>query len=404
MINTEIRNLFPMLQKQIHEQNLIYFDNAATTQKPYKVIQAIQDFYSNNYASSHGIHSLARETGIMVERTREKIAGFIKSKSAKEVVFTKGATESINLVAYHFEKILKKSDNIIISIAEHHANLIPWQRACKQTGATLKHLKINQAGDFDLQALEDLMDQNTKLVALTHCSNVIGKTTPIKQIAKIVHKNKSLFLVDGTQAIVHQKIDVNDLDIDFYVFSAHKMFGPTGIGILYCKYNILENLEPYQVGGEMIESVNLESATFAKAPQKFEAGTLNFAGIVGFEAAIDFCIEIEKKYDLLKIEKDLTSHFNKRIVEVEGVNIIGQNKTEIPLFSFYFENVNGLDLAYLLDSKSIAVRTGKHCAEPLHDFYKINSSLRASLTIYNTISEIDIFIETLKKQVKKLQR
>lgn len=393
----KIREDFPILKRKVNNYPLVYFDNAATSQTPQQVIDVIVDYYSNYNANIHrGVHSLSQEATDKYEQARIKIQQHFNAAKAYEILFTSGTTHGINLVASGFASLLKKGDEILVSALEHHSNIVPWQMLCEKTGAVLKVVPMNQNGELIFEEFENLLSEKTKLVFLNHVSNALGTVNPIKKIIDTAHKVGAAVLIDGAQAAPHIKADVQALDVDFYVVSAHKMCGPTGIGILYGKEEWLEKLPPYQGGGEMIETVTFEKTTYAGLPHKFEAGTPNICGGIAFGAALDYMNKIG--FDkIAAYEQVLLDYATKKLLEIEGMKIYGLSKEKTAVISFNIEGLHPYDIGTLLDKMGIAVRTGHHCAQPIMDFYKIPGTVRASFAFYNTKEEIDRFIEGVKK-------
>lgn len=394
-----IRSQFPVLSRQIIDgKPLVYLDNAATVQKPLSVIEAVEQYYTQYNSNIHrGTHTLSRQATEMFEQSREKIRQFIGAKHAHEIIFTKGTTESVNLVASSFAKaFLKPDDEIIISAMEHHANIVPWQLAGEQYGSRLKIIPLDENGDLQLEAYENLFSERTKLVAVSHVSNVLGTINPIKKIIDIAHQYHVPVLVDGAQGIKSRKIDVQDLDCDFYCFSGHKIYAPMGIGILYGKEKYLDNMPPYQGGGEMIDRVSFEKTTFNRLPFKFEAGTPNVGGAVGLAKAIDFMTDCGIE-NMIAHEDALLAYATRKLQETEGVNIIGTAKEKAAVISFLQNNIHPTDTGTLLDMMGVAVRTGHHCAQPLIDALNIPGTVRISFAVYNDFEDIDIFIQALQK-------
>lgn len=399
---TKIRTDFPILNQKVYEKPLIYFDNAATTQKPKVVIDTITKLYSEYNSNVHrGVHYLSEKMTREYEEAREKIQNFLNAKSNKEIIFTKSTTDSINLVAFSFgETYIKENDEIIISEMEHHSNIVPWQMLCQRKGAHLKVIPFNDKGELLLEEYKKLINSKTKLVAITHVSNAIGTINPIKEIIAIAHQNNIPVLIDGAQAIQHEKVDVQEIDCDFYVFSGHKIYGPTGIGILYGKEHWLNEMIPYQGGGDMIERVKFEHTTYAELPFKFEAGTPNFIGAIGLGVAIDYLKEIGLD-NIKNYEKKLLDYGTSKLMALNGLKLYGTAENKISLFSFLLNNIHHFDLGILLDKMGIAVRAGHLCTQPVWDHYKIEGSTRASLAFYNTLEEIDVLCEALK-QIQKM--
>ncbi|MGY5845821.1 aminotransferase class V-fold PLP-dependent enzyme [Salegentibacter sp. HM20] len=393
----KIREDFPILKRKVNNYPLVYFDNAATSQTPQQVIDVIVDYYSNYNANIHrGVHSLSQEATDKYEQARIKIQQHFNAAKAYEILFTSGTTHGINLVASGFASLLKKGDEILVSALEHHSNIVPWQMLCEKTGAVLKVVPMNQNGELIFEEFENLLSEKTKLVFLNHVSNALGTVNPIKKIIDTAHKVGAAVLIDGAQAAPHIKADVQALDVDFYVVSAHKMCGPTGIGILYGKEEWLEKLPPYQGGGEMIETVTFEKTTYAGLPHKFEAGTPNICGGIAFGAALDYMNKIGFG-KIAAYEQELLDYATKKLLEIEGMKIYGVSKEKTAVISFNIEGLHPYDIGTLLDKMGIAVRTGHHCAQPIMDFYKIPGTVRASFAFYNTKEEIDRFIEGVKK-------
>ena len=396
----KIRDQFPILNKKINNHQLVYFDNAATTQKPKKVINAINEYYSEYNANIHrGIHTLAEKATNEYEKTRKSVSQFINSKSEKEIIFTRGTTEGINLIASSFVKnFLTKEDEIIISEMEHHSNIVPWQMICEENGIVLKTINVLENGEIDLDNFKELINDKTKFLSIVHTSNTLGTVNPIKQIIEICKKNNITTMVDGAQASAHSKINVQDLNCDFFVLSAHKMYGPTGVGIVYGKEEILEKMPPYMGGGEMIKEVNFLKTTYNELPYKFEAGTPNIGDVIGFNKALNFISDIGFD-NISSYEKKLKDYASNSLNKIDGLKIIGNSKNKIGIFSFTLKKVHYYDLGLLLDSKGIAIRTGHHCTQPLMDKFNLEGTARVSLAIYNTKEEIDYFVEKIKKLI-----
>jgi len=394
----KIRQDFPILNQKVYGKDLIYFDNGATTEKPIQVIEAIKDFYCTKNANIHrGVHYLSDTSTNAYENARKTVANFIGASKNEEIVFTRGTTESINLVANGFRRdILTKGDEVLVSQMEHHANIVPWQMACEETGAKLKVIPMTEKGELILSEYLKMLNSNVKIVALTHISNVLGTINPVKEIIAEAHKLNIPVLIDGAQSIQHTKIDVHDLDCEFYVFSGHKIYAPTGIGALYGKMEWLEKLPPYQGGGDMIDKVTFEKTTYADVPLKFEAGTSNYVGAVALAKAIDYLFEIGIE-NIANYEHELLVYATKKLSEIEGLRIIGQAENKASVISFVLDNAHYYDVGTILDKMGIAVRTGHHCAQPLMDYYKIRGTIRASFAFYNTKQEIDTFVSALKR-------
>jgi cysteine desulfurase/selenocysteine lyase len=400
----EIRKDFPILSRTVNGKPLVYFDNGATAQKPQQVIDAISHYYAFQNSNIHrGVHTLSREITIAYEEARKTIQLHLNAKQASEIIFTKGTTESINLVAHCFGKInISEGDEIIITQMEHHSNIVPWQLLCEEKKAVLKYIPINEAGELMLEELPQLITSKTKLVAFTHISNTLGTINPVKEmIATIRSLSKAAILIDGAQAVPHLKPDVQDLDCDFYVFSGHKLFGPTGVGILYGKEEWLQKFPPYQTGGGTIKTVTLEKTEFADSPLKFEAGTPHIEGGVGLAAAINYVAEIGFE-NIQKHEDDLLQYATKQLKEIESLVIYGNAKHKTSVISFNVGSIHPFDIGTLLDKYGVAIRSGHHCTQPLWQFYKIPGTIRASFAFYNTFEEVDVFIEALKKSIRLL--
>ena len=395
-----IRDQFPILNKKINNNQLVYFDNAATTQKPIQVIESINKYYSEYNANIHrGIHTLAEKATQEYEKTRKTVSKFINSRSEKEVIFTRGTTEGINLIASSFVKnFIKKGDEIIISEMEHHSNIVPWQMICEENGIILKTINVFENGEIDLDNFKELISNKTKFLSIVHTSNTLGTVNPIKEMIEICKKNNINTMIDGAQASAHSKIDVQDLNCDFFVLSAHKMYGPTGVGIVYGKEEILEKMPPYMGGGEMIKDVNFKKTTYNELPYKFEAGTPNIGDVIGFNEALSFINNIGLD-NISLYEKELKNYASNSFNKIEGINIIGNSKNKIGIFSFTMDKIHYYDLGLLLDSKGIAIRTGHHCTQPLMDKFNLEGTARVSLAIYNTKNEIDYFVEKLKQLI-----
>ena len=393
----KIRKDFPILKRKVNGYPLVYFDNAATSQTPQQVIDAIVDYYSNYNANIHrGVHSLSQEATDKYETARRTIQKHFNAEKPYEIILTSGTTHGINLVASGFASILKQGDEILVSALEHHSNIVPWQMLCQRTGAVLKVIPMNENGELIFSEFEKLLSQKTKIVFLNHVSNALGTVNPIKKIIEKAHEKGAAVLIDGAQAAPHIKADVQELDVDFYVASAHKMCGPTGVGMLYGKEEWLNKLPPYQGGGEMIATVTFEKTTYADLPHKFEAGTPNICGGIAFAAAIDYMNSIGFE-NIAAYEEDLLHYATKKLNEIEGMKIYGVSEEKTAVISFNIEGLHPYDIGTLIDKMGIAVRTGHHCAQPVMDFFKIPGTVRASFAFYNTKEEIDRFIEAVKK-------
>jgi len=398
MFNVEtIRKDLPILSRKVNGKPLVYFDNAATSQTPQQVIDVIVDYYSNYNANIHrGVHSLSQEATDKYEQARHKIQNHFNAKFAHEIIFTSGTTHGINLVANGFSSILKDGDEVIVSALEHHSNIVPWQMLCERTGAILKVIPMNQEGELVISEYDKLLSNKTKLVFVNHISNALGTINPIENIITKAHNVGAAVLIDGAQASPHIKADVQKLDVDFYVVSAHKMCGPTGVGMLYGKEEWLNKLPPYQGGGEMIAEVTFEKTTYATLPHKFEAGTPNICGGIAFGAALDYMNAIGFD-NIAKYEHELLEYGTQKLSEIEGLKIYGTAKHKTSVISFNLEGIHPYDVGTILDKMGIAVRTGHHCAQPIMDFYKIPGTVRASFAFYNTKQEIDALVEGVKK-------
>ena len=395
----KIRAQFPILSQTVNGKPLVYFDNGATSQKPQVVIDSIVEYYSNYNANIHrGVHTLSQLATDAYEQARTKIQKHFNAKQSYEIIFTSGTTESINLVTNGFASLVEKDDEIIISALEHHSNIVPWQMLCEKTGAVLKIIPIDVNGELILSEYEKLLSKKTKLVCCNHISNALGTLNPIEEIIKKAHAVGAAVLIDGAQSCPHLQPDVQALDVDFYVTSAHKMCGPTGVGMLYGKEEWLRKLPPYKGGGEMIASVTFEKTTYADLPHKFEAGTPNVCGGIAFGAAIDYMNEIGFD-NIAKHEHELLVYGTQKLQEIEGLTIYGPTDLfkKASVISFNIENIHPYDIGTIIDKLGIAVRTGHHCAQPIMDFYKIPGTIRASFAFYNTKEEIDIFVAAVKK-------
>ena len=393
----EIRKDFPILNRKINGKSLVYFDNAATAQTPKQVIDVIVDYYSLYNANIHrGVHQLSQEATDKYEESRQTIQKHFNAKHAHEIIFTSGTTHSINLVASGFRSILKKNDVVLVSALEHHSNIVPWQMLCEKTGALLKVIPMTQEGELDMDEFETLLKLKPKLIFTNHISNALGTINPIKKIITKAHSVGAAVLVDGAQACPHIKPDVQELDVDFYVTSAHKMCGPTGVGMLYAKEEWLKKLPPYQGGGEMISEVTFDNTTYADLPHKFEAGTPNICGGIAFGAAVDYMNSIGFER-IAAYENELLAYATTKLLEIEGLKIYGTSSNKTSVISFNIEGVHAYDLGTIIDKLGIAIRTGQHCAQPIMDFYGISGTARASFAFYNTKEEIDLLVAALKK-------
>lgn len=399
---TEIREQFPSLRQQVYGKNLIYFDNGATSQKPQVVLDAIQKYYGKDNANIHrGVHHLSQVATTQYEEARKSIQTYINAEHSHEVIFTKGTTDAINLVAWSFGELLQAGDEIIISAMEHHSNIVPWQLLCERKGCVLKVIPIDQNGDLIQKEYEKLLSQKTKLVAITHISNTLGTINPVRTMTEKAHAVGAKVLLDGAQSIQHKQIDVQQLNCDFFVFSGHKVFGPTGIGVLYGKEDILNAMPPYQGGGDMIAKVTFEKTTYNELPFKFEAGTPHIAGAICLGTAIEYLNTLDMEA-VVSYEEDLAAYAQGLLETFEGVTIIGKAKAKTSVVSFVVDGIHPFDIGTLLDKQGIAVRTGHHCTQPLMDFFKIPGTTRASFAFYNTKEEIDKFIAAVERSISML--
>lgn len=393
-----IKEQFPILQQEVNGHPLVYLDSAASSQKPRSVIQAISEYYEKNHSNVHrGVHTLGSRATEAYESAREKVAAFLNAAQPEEIVFTRGTTTGLNLVASSYARsVCKEGDEIVITPMEHHSNLIPWQQAAKATGATLKYIPLQPDGSLSLEDVEKTITPNTKVVSVTYVSNVLGVVNPIKEIAKIAHRNGAVMVVDGAQSTPHMKIDLQDLDCDFYAFSGHKMCGPTGIGALYGKKALLENMEPIEYGGEMIDFVDLYESTWKDVPYRFEGGTPIIAGAVGLAAAIDFLQEIGLD-EIDKHERKLAAYAYSRLTQMDGLTVYGPAENRVGLVTFNLGDIHPHDVATVLDSEGIAVRAGHHCCQPLMRWLNVSATARASFYLYNTEEDIDRLADGLLK-------
>ena len=398
-----IRQQFPILNRDVKGKPLVYFDNAATSQKPQVVIDALINYYTGYNANIHrGIHTLAEEATAAFELTRDAVKQFIHAGSREEVVFTRGTTESINLVAYTWgRQNIKEGDEIVISAMEHHSNIVPWQILCEEKKAVLKAFPVNDEGEILFDEFEKLLSSKTKLVSVVHASNSLGTINPVKKIIDAAHQKGIVVMVDGAQSTVHLDIDVQEMDCDFFAFSSHKLYGPTGIGILYGKKKLLESMPPFQGGGEMIKQVTFEKTTYNDLPYKYEAGTPNIADTIALKTALDFIHETGKE-KIRRHENELLKYATAQLEPIPGLHIIGKAKEKVSLVSFVIDNIHPQDLGILLDNRGIAVRTGHHCTQPLMDRFCIPGTVRASFAMYNTKEEIDELVKGLQKAIKML--
>jgi cysteine desulfurase/selenocysteine lyase len=401
----KLREEFPILHQKINGRDLVYFDNAATTQKPRRVIQAIVDYYEGYNANIHrGIHTLAEKATRAFEDTREAAVGFLNARSKEEIIFlSRGVTEGVNLVAHSYGRtFLKSGDEIIVSAIEHHSNIVPWQMVCEEKGSKLRVIPVNDNGELIIEEYLKLLSPKTKMVVLNHVSNSLGTINPIKEIIAAAHDAGAVVLVDGAQAAAHLKIDVQDLDVDFYCISSHKMYGPTGAGILYGKRDLLEKMPPFFGGGEMIKQVTFEKTTYNDLPYKFEAGTPNIADTIALKPAIDFINGLTKEA-ISAHEHELLKYATAEVGKLNGVRLIGTAKNKVGILSFVVEGIHHFDIGQMLDARGIAVRTGHHCTQPLMDRLKIEGTVRASFAVYNTKAEIDQLVEGLERIISFLK-
>ena len=394
----KIRGLFPVLHQEVHGRPLVYFDNAATTQKPQAVLDALRNYYEHDNSNIHrGAHTLADRATRHYEATREKVKDFINSRESAEVIFTKGTTESINLVAQTFgRKFIGKDDEIIISTMEHHSNIVPWQMLCEEKGAKLRVIPIQENGEIVFEEFEKLLNPKTKLVSIVHASNALGTINPVKKIIQAAHEIGAKVLLDGAQSTSHLEIDVQELDCDFLAFSAHKLYGPTGLGVLYGKREILEEMPPFLGGGEMIKEVSFEKTTYNEIPFKFEAGTPNIADVIAFGQALDFIQSLGKK-QIKAHEDELLSYANQLTKDIKGFIPVGTAADKVSVLSFNIQGMHPFDVGQMLDARGIAVRTGHHCTQPLMHRFGIEGTVRASFAVYNTKSEIENMAEGIAK-------
>lgn len=392
-----IRKDFPILSREVNGKPLIYFDNAATSQTPQQVIDAIVDYYSRYNANIHrGVHTLSQEATDAYEQARIKVQQHFNAAKSREIIFTSGTTHAINLVASGFSTLVKEGEEIMVSALEHHSNIVPWQMLCERTGAILKVIPMNEQGMLEMDEFDKLLSEKTRLVFVNHVSNALGTVNPVKEIIKRAHEVGAAVLIDGAQAAPHIKADVQELDVDFYVVSAHKMCGPTGVGMLYGKEEWLNKLPPYQGGGEMIATVTFENTTYADLPHKFEAGTPDICGGIAFGAALDYMNSIG--FDkIAAYEQELLDYATKKLLEIEDLKIYGTAKEKTAVISFNIGDIHPYDIGTIIDKLGIAVRTGHHCAQPIMDYYRIPGTVRASFAFYNTREEIDSFVEAVRK-------
>ena len=401
----KLREEFPILHQKVNGRDLVYFDNAATTQKPKQVIQALVDYYSGYNANIHrGIHTLAEKATKAFEETRDAARAFINAKEREEIIFlSRGVTEGVNLVAHSYGRtFIHSGDEIIVSAIEHHSNIVPWQMVCEEKGAKLRVIPVNDNGELIIEEYHKLLSSKTRMVVLNHVSNSLGTINPIKEIITAAHNAGAVVLVDGAQAAAHLKIDVQDLDVDFYAISSHKMYGPTGAGILYGKRELLEKMPPFFGGGEMIKQVTFEKTTYNDLPYKFEAGTPNIADTIALKPAIDFINGLTKDA-IAQHEHELLKYATAQVGSMEGVRLIGTAKNKVAILSFVIEGIHHFDIGQMLDARGIAVRTGHHCTQPLMDRLKIEGTVRASFAVYNTKQEIDQLVDAMDRIINFLK-
>ena len=393
-----VREEFPILSKKVNNKPLIYLDNASTTQKPKSVIETIQNYYESTNSNIHrGVHHLSQKATEEYEKSRETIQHFIGADSSKEIIFVRGATEAVNLVANSYVKpLLSEGDNIIISQMEHHANIVPWQIIAKEKKIKIRVVPINNDGELIIDEIDKLIDEKTKFISLNHVSNSLGTINPIRKLIQKAHQNDIRIMIDGAQAVQHMKVNVAELDVDFYCFSGHKMYGPTGIGILYGKKEILDEMEPYQGGGDMIKSVTFEKTIYNDVPHIFEAGTPNIVGAIGLGKAVEFIENITIE-EIEKHELNLLNYATDKIKKIKGIQIIGNSKVKASVISFVMEGIHPHDIGTIMDNLGIAIRAGHHCTQPIMDFYEIPATARASFAIYNTKEDVDKLIDGIQK-------
>ena len=398
-----IRQQFPILNQKIHGRPLVYLDNAATAQKPIAVIDAISNYYLNYNANVHrGVHTLSQRATDAIEAVREEVRAHINAQESAEIIFTQGITNSINTIAFGMGAVVSKEQNIVITAIEHHSNIVPWQMLCDRTGAELRHLPMNEHGEVVLDGIEEIIDENTAMVAFNHISNALGTINPVEAILERAKKVGAWTLIDGAQSGPHAKVDVRAWDVDFFTLSSHKMYGPTGLGVLYGKREKLEALPPHQGGGEMIATVTLEESTYAGLPYKFEAGTPHIEGIIGFGAALKYINEIGIEA-IATHEKELLEYATLKCSKIEGFKVIGDSENKASVLSFIVDGAHPYDMGVLLDQQGVAVRTGQHCTQPIMDAFCIEGTVRASFAMYNTKEEIDLFKAALEKSVTMLR-
>ena len=401
MLDESLKSDFPTLKQKINGNELVYLDNAATTQKPEKVIKALESYYRSINSNIHrGVHTLSVRATNAYEEARSKVAAFINAENREEIIFVRGATEAINLVANSYVRpILKEGDQIIISQMEHHANIVPWQIICEQRKAELKIIPMNDKGELLIEKIEGMISEKTKFISINHVSNSLGTVNRIEDVIKIAHGNNIRIMIDGAQAVQHLSVDLMKLNADFYCFSGHKIYAPTGIGVLYGKKELLGKMPPYQGGGDMIKSVTFEKTVYNDIPNRFEAGTPNIAGAIGLGAAIDYLVSIGIE-NIAKHEKELLDYATQEIIKIEEVRIIGNASEKASVLSFVIEGIHPHDIGTIMDKQGVAIRTGHHCTQPTMDFYGVPATARASFAIYNTKKDVDALINSVKKTIE----
>lgn len=400
----KIRADFPILNQMVYNKPLVYMDSGATAQKPQVVIDAVNTIHTTLNSNIHrGVHFLSSRCTDMYEEARESVRKYINGPKRENIIFTSGATASINMVAATFgNSIVKKGDHVLVSQMEHHSNIVPWQILCEQKGAYLKVIPISTVGDIDMEAFKSMLSERTRIVAITQCSNVLGSITPLKEIISLTHSAGGYVVVDGCQGIVHGGVDVTNLDCDFYAFSGHKLYGPTGIGVLYGKEELLEDMPPFMSGGDMVARVSFERTTFAELPLKFEPGTANYIGAIGLGAAINYLCSIDME-GAYAHEKKLTEYATKKLLSIDGLKIYGTSLNKCSIISFNIDGAHSSDVGMILDKQGVALRTGTHCAEPLMHFYGVTGMVRSSMAFYNTLAEVDVLEASLRRAAAMLQ-
>ena len=401
MLDESLKSDFPTLKQKINGNELVYLDNAATTQKPEKVIKALESYYRSINSNIHrGVHTLSVRATDAYEEARSKVAAFVNAENREEIIFVRGATEAINLVANSYVRpILKEGDQIIISQMEHHANIVPWQIICEQRKAELKIIPMNEKGELLIEEIEGMISEKTKFISINHVSNSLGTVNRIEDVIKVAHGNNIRIMIDGAQAVQHLSVDLMKLNADFYCFSGHKIYAPTGIGVLYGKKELLGKMPPYQGGGDMIKSVTFEKTVYNDIPNRFEAGTPNIAGAIGLGAAIDYLVSIGIE-NIAKHEKELLDYATQEIIKIEGVRIIGNAIEKASVLSFVIEEIHPHDIGTIMDKQGVAIRTGHHCTQPTMDFYGVPATARASFAIYNTKKDVNALINSVKKTIE----